>query len=57
MVNAGGSRRSWFISWGGGVLLRDLDTEEIVGAVGVSNRTEPEDHDLASERPHHWHVH
>src|SRR5687768_14303021 len=38
-----------FVPWGGGVLIRkDL---EVVGAVGISNRTQEQDHDLAASRP------
>lgn len=43
-----------FVSWGGGVLVRSPHDGSILGAVGVSNRTEQEDHDLASQRPSGW---
>ena len=43
-----------FVPWGGGVLIRSPHDGSILGAVGVSNRTEEEDHELASLRPSGW---
>jgi uncharacterized protein GlcG (DUF336 family) len=43
-----------FVPWGGGALIRSPHDGSILGAVGVSNRTEEEDHDLASSRPSGW---
>lgn len=43
-----------FVSWAGGSLIRSQKDNSIVGAVGVSARTELEDHDLASRRPHRF---
>ncbi len=43
-----------FVPWGGGALIRSPHDDSILGAVGVSNRTEEEDHDLASSRPSGW---
>lgn len=37
------------VTWGGGTVV--LVDGEIVGGVGVSNRTQEEDHELASIRP------
>lgn len=45
---------STFTHWGGGVLIRSI-TGSIVGAIGVSNRTEEEDHNLASKWTDIWH--
>jgi uncharacterized protein GlcG (DUF336 family) len=41
------------VTWGGGVAVRN-DAGEIVGAVGISGRTEALDHHLASSRPDGW---
>lgn len=43
-----------FVPWGGGALIRSPHDGSILGAVGVSNRTEQEDHILASARPSGW---
>jgi uncharacterized protein GlcG (DUF336 family) len=44
----------WFVSWGGGALVRSPHDDAILGAIGVSNRTEVQDHELASQRPAGW---
>lgn len=43
-----------FVPWGGGALILSPHDGSILGAVGVSNRTEQEDHELASARPSGW---
>ena len=43
-----------FSHWGGGVLIRSPHDNAILGAVGVSNRTEEQDHNLAAKRPSSW---
>lgn len=43
-----------FVSWGGGVLVRSPHDGTVLGAVGVSGRTELQDHELASARPSGW---
>jgi uncharacterized protein GlcG (DUF336 family) len=43
-----------FVPWAGGVLIRSPHDNSILGAVGVSNRKELEDHDLAFLRPSGW---
>lgn len=43
-----------FVSWGGGVLVRSPHDGTVLGAIGVSGRTELQDHELASARPSGW---
>lgn len=43
-----------FCHWAGGVLIRSPHDGSILGAVGVSNRSELEDHELAWRRPAGW---
>jgi uncharacterized protein GlcG (DUF336 family) len=43
-----------FVPWAGGALIRSAHDDSILGAVGVSNRSELEDHNLAVKRPSGW---
>jgi uncharacterized protein GlcG (DUF336 family) len=43
-----------FVPWAGGALVLSPHDGSILGAVGVSNRKELEDHELASSRPSGW---
>jgi uncharacterized protein GlcG (DUF336 family) len=43
-----------FCAWAGGSLILNPHDGSIMGAIGVSNREELEDHELASSRPNGW---
>jgi len=43
-----------FCAWAGGSLIRSPHDGSIMGAVGVSNRDELQDHELAALRPSGW---
>lgn len=54
VINGANHTGGTFSSWGGGVLVVSLHDGSILGAIGVSGRTEAQDHELASSRPAGW---